>query len=387
MTAPHPETHEVVAPGDLKVLAAVDGPCLTAVVPLTDPHIEIHIKNAIRGLQKKLAEQATDRKTVSSLLEPVFDLALRAKTEGIWAHALILFRSPGLFQYYLLHGQFKEAQTVDSRFHVRPLLRALAHETRFHVLGLSQRHVRLLHCTQHRAEPVATRAFPTNLQAWLNSRQPDPVLANRSSAGPSVGAMKGVVSSTSTDREREDEYLRTLAILRTLAPGISSTPVTPGRARLSRTAEAGYLYCGSHGAGHFVKMVHNGIEYGMMQSLAEGFDLLYHADTFGYELPLPDIAEVWRRGSVISSWLLDLTAQALALDPTLATVEGRVADSGEGRWTVESAVEAGVPCPAVTMALYTRFRSQASRSFAEKMLSAMRMAFGGHVESHEPQVR
>ena len=207
MTAPHPETHEVVAPGDLKVLAAVDGPCLTAVVPLTDPHIEIHVKNAIRGLQKKLAEQATDRKTVSSLLEPVFDLALTAKTEGIWSHALILFRSPGLFQYYLLHGQFKEAQTVDNRFHVRPLLRTLAHETRFHLLGLSQRHVRLLHCTQHRAEPAATRGFPTNLQAWLNNRQPDHVLANRSSAGPSLGGMKGVLSGTSTDRERQDEYL------------------------------------------------------------------------------------------------------------------------------------------------------------------------------------
>ena len=186
---------------------------------------------------------------------------------------------------------------------------------------------------------------------------------------------------------RKETFEHLDPILRTLAPGVSSTPVTPGRAGLSRTAEEGYLYCGSHGAGHFVKMVHNGIEYGMMQSLAEGFDLLYHADTFGYELPLPDIAEVWRRGSVISSWLLDLTAQALALDPTLATVEGRVADSGEGRWTVESAVEAGVPCPAVTMALYTRFRSQASRSFAEKMLSAMRMAFGGHVESHELQVK
>jgi 6-phosphogluconate dehydrogenase len=138
---------------------------------------------------------------------------------------------------------------------------------------------------------------------------------------------------------------------------------------LSRTAEEGYLYCGPHGAGHFVKMVHNGIEYGMMQSLAEGFDLLNHADTFGYELPLADIAEVWRRGSVISSWLLDLTAQALAHDPTLATVEGRVADSR------------GAPCPAVPMALYARFRSQTSRSFAEKMLSAMRLAFGGHVES------
>jgi 6-phosphogluconate dehydrogenase len=159
-------------------------------------------------------------------------------------------------------------------------------------------------------------------------------------------------------------------VLRTLAPGVSSTPVTPGRAGLSRTAEEGYLYCGPHGAGHFVKMVHNGIEYGMMQSFAEGFDLLDHADTFGYELPLADIAEVWRRGGVISSWLLDLTAQAR-----------RVADSGERRWTVESALEAGVPGPAVTVALYKRFRSEAGRSFAEKMLSAMRLAFGVHLEN------
>ena len=188
MTASHPETHEVVAPADLKALAAADGLCLTAVVPLPDPHIEIQVKNAIHGLQKKLAEQAIDRKTVSSLLEPIFDLALNAKTEGIWAHALILFRSPRLFQYYLLHGQFKEAQAVDNRFHVRPLLRTLAHETRFHLLGLSRRHVRLWHCTQHRAEPARTREFPTNLQAWLNSRQP--VIASR------------------TDRELEDEYLR-----------------------------------------------------------------------------------------------------------------------------------------------------------------------------------
>jgi 6-phosphogluconate dehydrogenase len=164
-------------------------------------------------------------------------------------------------------------------------------------------------------------------------------------------------------------------ILRTLAPGVSSIPAISRRAGLRRTAEEGYLFCGPHGAGHFVKMVHNGIEYGMMQSLAEGFDLLNHADTFGYELPLPDIAEVWRRGNLISSWLQDLTAQALAYDPTLATVEGRVADSGGG------------PCPAVTMALYTRFRSQGSRSFAEKMLSAMRLAFGGHVESFAFQAK
>jgi hypothetical protein len=208
MTAPHPETHEAVAPGDLKALAAADGPCLTAVVPLPGPHIEIQVKNAIQGLQKKLAEHGTDRRTISSLLEPVFDLALTAKTEGTWAHAMILFRSQGLFQYYLLHGQFKEAQAVDNRFHVRPLLRTLAHETRFHLLGLSQRHVRFWHCTQHQAKPVVTLGFPTNLQAWLNDRRPDHVRANRSSVGPSVGGMKGVISGSSTDREREDEYLR-----------------------------------------------------------------------------------------------------------------------------------------------------------------------------------
>jgi 6-phosphogluconate dehydrogenase len=176
-------------------------------------------------------------------------------------------------------------------------------------------------------------------------------------------------------------------ILRTLAPGSSSTPVTPAREGMRRTADEGYVYCGSHGAGHFVKMVHNGIEDGMMQSLAEGFDVLYHADTFGYELPLPEIAAVWRRGSVISWWLLDLTAQALAQDPTLAKVEERAEDSGQERWTVESAVEAGVTFPAVTAALYTRFRSQASRSFAEKMLSAMRLAFGGHMETPELQTK
>ncbi len=207
MTASHPEIHEVAAPGDLKALAVADGLCLTALVPLRGLHIEIQVKNAIQGLQKKLAEQATDRKTVSILLAPIFELALTARIEGIWAHALILFRSPRLFQYYLLHGQFQEAQTVDNRFHVRPLLRTLVHETRFHVLGLSRRHVRLLHCTQQRAEPAATPGFPTNLQAWLHNRQPDHVVANRSS-GPSVGAMKGGVTGSSTDREREDEDLR-----------------------------------------------------------------------------------------------------------------------------------------------------------------------------------
>ena len=169
-------------------------------------------------------------------------------------------------------------------------------------------------------------------------------------------------------------------ILRTLAPGASSIPVPPGRAGVSRTAEEGYLYCGPHGAGHFVKMVHNGIDYETMQSLADGFDLLYHADTFGYELPLVDIADLWRHGEVISSWLRDLTAQAPSHDAT-------VANSGEERWAAESAVETGVACPAVAMALYRRLRSEASRSFAEKMLSAMRLAFGGYKESPQLQAK
>jgi hypothetical protein len=208
MTASHTEAHEAVTPGDLKALAAAHGPCLTAVVPLPDPaHIEMRIKNAIHGLEKKLAEQVTDRGTVTRLLAPIYELALKAEKAGIWAHALILFRSPGMFEYFLLHGQFKEAQAVDNRFHVRPLLRTLAHETRFHLLGLSQRNVRLLLCTQHRAEPLPALGFPSNLEAWLNNRQPDHVLASRSKAGPSVGRMKGVVSGTSTDRERQNENL------------------------------------------------------------------------------------------------------------------------------------------------------------------------------------
>lgn len=200
------ETHEVVTPGDLKPLATANGPCLTAVVPLPGPLMEPHIKNAIRGLQQKLAERATEKETISSLLAPIHDLATSVKAAGVWAHALIVFRSPDLFRYYLLHGQFAEMQTVNGRFQVRPLLRMLAHETRFHLLCLSQHEVRLLHCTQHGIEPVATR-LPQSLEAWLNNRQPDHLMASRSNAGRSVGGMKGVVSGTNTDRERQDEYL------------------------------------------------------------------------------------------------------------------------------------------------------------------------------------
>jgi 6-phosphogluconate dehydrogenase len=180
-------------------------------------------------------------------------------------------------------------------------------------------------------------------------------------------------------------------IFRTLAPGKGDTPTTPGRENMKGTAELGYLYCGPSGSGHFVKMVHNGIEYGMMQAYAEGFDIFKNASSselppeHRYDLNLPDIAEVWRRGSVVSSWLLDLTAIALAESPTLSNYVGSVADSGEGRWTVQAAVEEAVEAHVLTASLYTRFRSRQQHTFAEKLLSAMRQKFGGHVEKPQSQ--
>jgi len=188
-------------------------------------------------------------------------------------------------------------------------------------------------------------------------------------------------------------------ILATLAPGIGKVARTPGREQPSGTSEEGYLYCGASGAGHFVKMVHNGIEYGMMAAYAEGLSILrganigrqageMNAETaplrdpehYQYDLKLPDIAEVWRRGSVISSWLLDLTAEALVKDPALAGFAGRVSDSGEGRWTIRAAIDEGVPAPVLTTALYERFSSRGDADFQDKLLSAMRYGFGGHVE-------
>lgn len=176
-------------------------------------------------------------------------------------------------------------------------------------------------------------------------------------------------------------------IFAALAPGMSDIPRTPGRTGDARPAERGYIHAGPVGSGHFVKMIHNGIEYGMMQAIAEGFDILRsRTDAAGlpeaerYRLDLADIAEVWRRGSVVSSWLLDLTASALADDGQLARFSGFVEDSGEGRWTVEAAVEEAVPAEVLSAALYTRFRSRQEHTFAEKMLSAMRLGFGGHIE-------
>jgi 6-phosphogluconate dehydrogenase len=175
-------------------------------------------------------------------------------------------------------------------------------------------------------------------------------------------------------------------IFKTLAPGRGDIPRTPGREKMPGTAEDGYIYAGPAGAGHFVKMVHNGIEYGLMQAYAEGFDIFRNAtskevpEEFRYALNLADIAEVWRRGSVVSSWLLDLTAMALAENPTLSEYSGFVQDSGEGRWTIQAAIDEAVPADVLTAALYTRFRSRQEHTFAEKMLSAMRQKFGGHVE-------
>jgi 6-phosphogluconate dehydrogenase len=189
------------------------------------------------------------------------------------------------------------------------------------------------------------------------------------------------------------------AIFKTLAPGRGNTPRTPGREKKDGTAEEGYLHCGPSGAGHFVKMVHNGIEYGVMAAYAEGLNILRHANVgqakqiadaetaplrhperYQYEVNLADVAEVWRRGSVIASWLLDLSAAALLQSPNLESFAGRVSDSGEGRWTIQAAVEESVPAPVLTCALFERFSSRGEADFADKMLSAMRYAFGGHLE-------
>ena len=191
-------------------------------------------------------------------------------------------------------------------------------------------------------------------------------------------------------------------VFKTLAPGAGETARTPGREGLASTAELGYLHCGASGAGHFVKMVHNGIEYGVMAAYAEGLSILRHANVgkkghaidaettplrepelYQYDFDLRDITEVWRRGSVIASWLLDLTAEALAADPVLDRFGGRVSDSGEGRWTVAAANDLGVPAPVLTNALFERFSSRDADLFQNKVLSAMRFAFGGHVEKQE----
>ena len=202
----------------------------------------------------------------------------------------------------------------------------------------------------------------------------------------------------------EDKVVRHLdPVFACLAPGIGNIPRTAGREKRGGTAEQGYLHCGPNGAGHFVKMVHNGIEYGIMAAYAEGLGVLKSANVgtrqheidaettplrdpehYRYELNLRDVAEVWRRGSVISSWLLDLTASALVEDPNLDKFAGRVSDSGEGRWTIKAAIDEGVPVPVLTTALYERFSSRGEADYQDKLLSAMRFGFGGHLEKAAP---
>ncbi|HEY3228491.1 MAG TPA: decarboxylating 6-phosphogluconate dehydrogenase, partial [Roseiflexaceae bacterium] len=188
-------------------------------------------------------------------------------------------------------------------------------------------------------------------------------------------------------------------IFAALAPGLMAAPRTPGREKFGGTAEQGYLHCGPNGAGHFVKMVHNGIEYGIMAAYAEGLNILHHANVgkqvhdvdaettplcnpeyYQYDFNIPDVAELWRRGSVVGSWLLDLTVLALLKSPDLANFAGYVSDSGEGRWTITAAIDESVPAPVLSAALYARFSSRGEDDFADKLLSAMRFEFGGHVE-------
>jgi 6-phosphogluconate dehydrogenase len=197
----------------------------------------------------------------------------------------------------------------------------------------------------------------------------------------------------------DDVVTRLDPIFRTIAPGDDGTAKTPGRTRTDGTAPLGYLHCGPNGAGHFVKMVHNGIEYGMMAAIAEGLSILKHANVgttavvadaettplrdpqyYSFDFDLPEVAEVWRHGSVVGSWLVDLTADALARSPELADFSGRVSDSGEGRWTVEAAIDESVPTPVISAALWQRFESRGLGEFTAKVLSAMRSEFGGHVE-------
>jgi len=197
------------------------------------------------------------------------------------------------------------------------------------------------------------------------------------------GLTRGYCMMIGGDKEAVDHLD---PIFRTLAPGIGNIERTPHREKFDARAEQGYIHAGPSGAGHFVKMVHNGIEYGIMQAYAEGFDVLRNKNSGElpederFDLNMADIAEVWRRGSVISSWLLDLTAMALAEHPDLDTFSGEVEDSGEGRWTINAAIEEAVPVNVLSAALYTRFRSRQQHTFGEKLLSAMRFGFGGHVE-------
>jgi hypothetical protein len=207
MIAQDVTSHEAVTFGDLQPLTTAVGPCITMSVPLPNPaEINVRLKNAIRGVQKQLAEFGTDDENAASLMAPLQEFATTAETNHVWGPSIILFRSPDLFQYYMLRGPVREQHTVADHFQVRPLLAAMTHEMRFHLLSLSRRHVRLFHCTQFHAEQAAAH-LPQDFDVWLNTRQPDHVLDNRSSAGPSSGKTRGVLFGTSTDRDRDHAYV------------------------------------------------------------------------------------------------------------------------------------------------------------------------------------
>lgn len=207
MTAQEMTAHDIIGFNDLRVLATASTPCITIVLSLPNPlELAARLKNAIRSVTRKLEEIKTQ--SSDTLLEPVRELARTTETQGVWSNGLIVFRSPDIFRYFFLHQPVPELHAVEERFQIRPLLSALAREQRFHLLGLSRRHVRLFHCTQHRVEHASIRQVVSqNFRVWLATRKPDHVLENRAAAGPSVGSMKGVSFGTNTDREREDEYL------------------------------------------------------------------------------------------------------------------------------------------------------------------------------------
>jgi 6-phosphogluconate dehydrogenase len=227
--------------------------------------------------------------------------------------------------------------------------------------------------------------FTDDIRRQEELREKDIHYVDVGTSGGVYGLERGYCMMIGGDKETVDHLD---PILKTLAPGKGDIEVTQARQgkNFDPRPEQGYMHCGPAGSGHFVKMVHNGIEYGLMQAYAEGFDIFRHANAKSlpenqrFDLNLPDIAEVWRRGSVVSSWLLDLTAMSLAEDPELKAFSGWVEDSGEGRWTIEAAINEAVPADVLTAALFVRFRSRQDHTFAEKILSAMRSKFGGHVE-------
>ena len=244
-----------------------------------------------------------------------------------------------------------------------------------------------------------------------NSHYPDDIARSRVLEAKGIHYVDAGVSGGVWGLERgyclmvggTDEAITTLTpILETLAPGVATAPRTPGREGTPTPAENGWLHCGPAGAGHFVKMVHNGIEYGMMAAFAEGLNILHHAndgarertadaetaplgdpDLYKYDIDVASVTELWRRGSVVGSWLLDLTAEEYLRDPGLDKFEGRVSDSGEGRWTLQAAVDTGVPAPVLASALFSRFASRDNDEYANKVLAAMRLGFGGHLEHSE----